>query len=203
MQIGPYRVLATLGQGGVGVVLRALAPTGQPVAIKVLLEANPKAVARFERELRLQRQLAQDAGFVPVVDAGQCERGPYVVMPLLGGGTLRDRLRGGRLADEEVLGLGIALARALAAAHLAGIVHRDLKPENVLFDDAGRPLVADLGLAKHFSKEGLGSSQSVALSRTGETLGTYGYMPPEQLTDAREAGPRPTCSRSGRSCSSA
>src|SRR5205823_1073109 len=115
-----------------------------------------------------------------------------LVMPFLRGGTLRDRLARGPLPVEETVALAIALATALGRAHEGGIVHRDLKPENVLFqeDDAAtsraRPLVADLGLAKHFSSDAPGASRSVSLSRGGEMRGTVGYMAPEQMASAKE-----------------
>src|SRR5205085_9317034 len=102
------------------------------------------------------------------------------------GGTLRDRLARGPLALGEATALVTKIARALGRAHERGLVHRDVKPENVLFDAAGEPLVADLGLAKHFRRD-LGMSAS--LSRTHETRGTPGYMAPEQVESAKDAGP--------------
>src|SRR5207253_3923760 len=113
---------------------------------------------------------------------------PYLVFPLVPGGSLRDRLAKGALGIEETVGLGVALARALGRAHAAGIIHRDLKPENVLFADPGtgaaaggsRPLIADLGLAKHFASDSSRIGQSAALT-SGGLLGTAGYMSPEQV----------------------
>ncbi|MGE0707767.1 MAG: protein kinase [Planctomycetota bacterium] len=178
--IGPYRVEERIGAGGMGVVLGATAPNGQPVAIKLL---RPVADARFERELQAQRQLGSEAGCVPLLDAGVCPAGPYLVMPLLTGGDLARRLRHGPLPLAAGIELARSLARALAAVHALGMVHRDLKPENVLFDGGGRPLLSDLGLAKHYT------GPEAALSRTGELRGTAGYLPPEQFRDAKRVGP--------------
>jgi formylglycine-generating enzyme required for sulfatase activity len=110
-------------------------------------------------------------------------------MPFVPGGTLRARIDRGPLPVEEARLLGIALAQALGRAHIEGIVHRDLKPDNILFTADGRPLVADLGLAKHYRKDVSGASQSVALSKAGDFRGTFRYAPPEQIDDAASVGP--------------
>lgn len=189
MQLGRYTIDGELGRGGIGVVYRGRDPRGREVAIKFLRQWRPGSGERFAREARLHMQLGEEAGFVPLLDVGQGERGPYLVMPLLSGGTLRDRLYEGPLEIDEAVELGKRLAHALANAHRNGIVHRDVKPENVLFDAHGRALLADLGLAKHFRQDVSGASQSVALSRSGVMRGTAGYMAPEQLRDASRVGP--------------
>ncbi len=194
MKIGPYEVLSELGRGGMGVVQRVRAPGGEELALKLLLQVDAETLGRFERERRLIGTFTAHDGFVPLVDAGTSPAGPYLVMPLLTGGTLRDRLRKGRLAIDEALALGRALAAALGRAHERGIVHRDLKPENILFDGDGRgsrtprPLIADLGLAKHFDRSASGAS--VSLSRTGILAGTPGYLAPEQMDDSKHVGPQ-------------
>jgi WD40 repeat protein len=190
VQFEGYEVLGELGRGGMGVVARARAADGRDVAIKLLLRPDARqAIERFDRERRLLSSLGEAEGFVPLVDAGVSAQGPYLVMPFVGGGTLRHRLRTGPLPVDEVVALGRALGRALGHAHERGIVHRDLKPENILFTSDGRPLVADLGLAKHFRSDVLGASRSVSLSRAGSATGTAGYMPPEQINDAKSVGP--------------
>jgi hypothetical protein len=197
MKIGPYVVERELGRGGMGVVHAGRSPSGAAVAIKLLLRTTKReTLARFDRERRLQAGLGEEAGFVPVMDVGDSPEGPWLAMPLVPGGTLRARLGRGPLGIEETVELGRALAQAAGRAHGLGIVHRDLKPENVLFTlpgaetgNWGRPLVSDLGLAKHFSSEVPGASQSVSLSRTGELVGTAGYMAPEQMNSAKEVGP--------------
>jgi serine/threonine protein kinase len=189
MQIGAYKVSGELGRGGQGCVYRASGPDGRAVAVKVLLRVKSAgALARFERERRMLAALGESAGFVPLLDAGETPHGPFFVMPLLEGGTLRERLRQGPLGVDETLALGIRLSKSLASAHAQGIVHRDLKPENVLFS-RGEAFISDFGLAKHFLPDAAGLSQSVGLSRTGEMRGTVGYMAPEQARDAGKAGP--------------
>ncbi len=209
-RVGDYEVDAEIGRGGMGVVYRARAPRGGVVAVKVVTRRDAEGLARFDREVRLLRALGEAEGFVPILDDGTSPMGRFLVMPYLRGGTLRDRLRRGPLPLPEVRRLGAALARALAGAHARGIVHRDLKPENVLFADDGKdpahrdvPLIADLGLAKHFATRpdsepgardmaapGDGAAPSVVLSKTGELRGTVGYLAPEQIVDARSAADR-------------
>jgi WD40 repeat protein len=167
-------------------VFEAEGPSGR-VAVKLLsAQAHGTALERFRRESRLLVELGQEGGFVPLLDQGDCPAGPYLVMPLIRGGTLADRLQEGPLPHQEALPLLIALAGATGRAHAKGIVHRDLKPANVLMSARG-PLIADLGLGKHLQASGLGLSAS--LSRTGDMRGTVGYLAPEQIEDAKSVGP--------------
>jgi formylglycine-generating enzyme required for sulfatase activity len=189
MRYGLYEVEREIGRGGMGIVYRARASDGRLVAIKAMKRfASERARDRFQRERRLLARLGEHAGFVPLLDAGDAPEGPFLVMPFVSGGTLRNKLERGPLPIAEAVALGVALARALGAAHEVGVVHRDVKPENVLYDGA-RPLISDLGLAKHFDRDEHGGSASVSLSKTGDLLGTIGYMPPEQMTGAKEVGP--------------
>jgi serine/threonine-protein kinase len=189
VRIGPYELEGEAGRGGMGVVFRARARDGSRVALKLLVRKDEVALRRFEREVRLQTTLGEEAGFVPILDTGLHEGAPYLVLPFLASGTLRARLARGPLAVEEARALGVRLARALGAAHALGIVHRDVKPENVLYSARGEPLLADLGLAKHFDDSAPGASRSASLSKTGQLLGTANYMAPEQAVDAKSAGP--------------
>ena len=189
MRIGRYEVQGEIGRGGVGVVYRARAPEGRDVAIKVLAPRGAHATARFDRERRLLGSLGEAEGFVPLLDSGATGPSGFIVMPYLPGGTLGTRLRRGRLSLDETLALAERLAAALGRAHERGIVHRDLKPENIIFTAEGAPLVADLGIAKHFDDSAPGASQSVSLSKDGALSGTPGYMPPEQLRNASAVGP--------------
>ena len=189
MRIGPYEVLGEVGRGGMGVVFRARSEDGAAVALKLLLRPEAAAQARFAREQRLLAALSEAEGFVPFLAAGESPQGPWLAMPFVEGGTLRERLARGPLGLDEALALGRRLATAMGLAHARGLVHRDLKPENVLFTRDGRALIADLGLAKHFSADAPGASQSQDLSRTGELRGTFGYMAPEQSLSAKGVGP--------------
>ena len=186
MRIGTYELLAELGRGGMGVVHRARAADGREVAVKVFTQEIDEPLA--EREARLLSTLSEAEGFVPVLDSGREAGKRFIVMPVLEGGTLRDRLRKGPLEPEEAAALVARLARAMGRAHERGIVHRDLKPENVLFGAKGAPLVADLGLAKHFRRDVLGASATRSQTAHG-MAGTVGYMAPEQVEDASSAGP--------------
>ena len=189
MKIAAYEILGELGRGGMGVVYRVRTPRGDEAALKVLKKVDPGTLARFERERRLLASLGEEAGFVGLLEAGSSPEGAWLLMPLVPGGTLRDRLAAGALGPEVTVALGVRLAEALGAAHERGVVHRDVKPENVLFTRDGRPLLADLGLAKHFDPGATGASLSVNLTGRGAFTGTVGYMAPEQLEDAASVGP--------------
>src|SRR5438105_1027838 len=128
MRVGPYEILSELGHGGMGSVYRARSPSGDVVALKVLRSLTASAAEKFERERRLLAALGDSteaanlglAQFVPLLDAGSSPNGPWIVMPLLEGGTLRHRLVRGPLAPRDALELGRALAGAMAQAHARG-----------------------------------------------------------------------------------
>jgi hypothetical protein len=189
VDLGRYRDLTLVGKGGSGSVFRARAPDGSAVAIKLLAGTDAERRARFDRERRLLAAFGEAEGFVPLVDFETGRDAHFLVMPFLPGGTLRSRLERGVLEPEAAVALGRALATALGCAHERGIVHRDLKPENVLFTADGRPLIADLGLAKHFDRAADGGSQSVSLSVETGWRGTAGYMSPEQIGEPKHVGP--------------
>ncbi|MBL4849242.1 MAG: protein kinase [Planctomycetes bacterium] len=175
-QIGRYRLGEELARGGIGVVYRALdGDLGREVAIKVIaFNLDPETLARFELEGEACARV-RHPNVLKVHELGVHEGRPYLVMDLAVE-SLRDRLkRTGRLESEQASSLILTLAGALRALHGARLLHRDLKPENVLFDEEGRPLIADLGLAK--SLDG-----GTRLTETGSLLGTPAYMAPEQAT---------------------
>ncbi len=189
-RIGRYELGAELGRGGMGMVCRARAPDGAEVAVKIMsLAADPEVLVGFDRERRLLSSLGERDGFVPVLDSGVDGARAFLVMPLLAGGTLRERMNGRALPVKEAVELVLGLARAMGKAHARGIIHRDLKPANILFPGKGQPLIADLGLGKHFRRDLDGGGGSVSYSVTGAIAGTTGYMSPEQLEDSKRAGP--------------
>ncbi len=187
-RLGPYEIVAPLGAGGMGEVYRACDPRlDREVAIKVIpatLAADREHLARFEQEARTAGTL-HHPGICTVLDVGTQDGAPFVVMELLEGETLRERLRRGRLPWRKVAEHAAAIAQALAAAHEKGIVHRDLKPENLFLTRDGRVKVLDFGLAKLVHPDGLAMSGldtlSVGMTESGAILGTAGYMAPEQV----------------------
>jgi serine/threonine protein kinase len=142
--LGPYRILALLGSGGMGEVYRAHdTRLGRDVAIKVLaphLAATPEVRARFEREARTISQL-NHPHICTLHDIGHQDGTDYLVMELLEGETLAHRLEKGPLPVAEVLSLGAQIADALDRAHRAGVVHRDLKPGNVMLTRSAAKLM--------------------------------------------------------------
>ncbi len=188
MTLGPYRILAPLGAGGMGEVYRARdTRLARDVAIKVIpaeLARDPDRLRRFEQEARAVGAL-NHANVVTIFDVGTNDSAPYVVMELLEGESLRARLRAGPLPLRKALEYAAHVAHGLAAAHDKGIVHRDLKPENLFVTKDGRVKVLDFGLAKLTRPELLSSAadptRSVMTTETGTIMGTAGYMAPEQL----------------------
>jgi tetratricopeptide (TPR) repeat protein len=174
--IGAYQVFEELGQGGMGVVFRAQAPSGEQVAIKLVLAArllNQGALARFQREVRALGRL-DHPGVVRMRDMGVYDGRPYLVMDLVRGPSLRRKLADeGPLPVPGALQVALALARTLEHLHQNQLLHRDVKPDNVLLVD-GRPLLTDFGLVK------LVDESQEKLSNTGQMLGTPGYWAPEQ-----------------------
>jgi serine/threonine-protein kinase len=194
--IGAYRVIHTLGQGGMGVVYVAEHTLlGRRAAIKILLpqlSANPELVQRFFNEARAVTQIA-DPGIVQVFDFGFLDdRSAYIVMELLEGEPMDRRLhRIGRFSPIDALRLTRLVCTSLGVAHAKGIVHRDLKPENIFIvgDPAvtggERAKILDFGIAK-LSFEEPGKLRT----RTGTLMGTPVYMSPEQCRDAGEVDQR-------------
>lgn len=179
--IGRYRVIAVVGAGAMGAVVRAHDERlGRDVAIKRVKNLHGIVAAafhaRFEAEARALAALAHP-GVVQIFDLGVDQGEPYLVMELLDGPSLKDELAArGPLPAAEVVAIGIQLARALEAAHARGILHRDLKPSNVVRAADGRWKLVDFGVAHVPDSE-------VTLS--GQFLGTPAYAAPEALTLGR------------------
>jgi serine/threonine-protein kinase len=171
-----YDVERTLGKGGMATVFLAVdRTTGDHVALKVLAEAVASRIMRerFHREVAVGEKLVHPH-IVPIVDGGEVEGLPFLVMPYFPA-SLRLRLdEEGRLNVAEAVEIGRQLAGALGWAHGRGIIHRDIKPDNVLFSD-GRAMVADFGVAVAIK-----ASMDDRLTIPGEILGTPTYMSPEQ-----------------------
>jgi serine/threonine protein kinase len=193
-----YRILGALGAGGMGVVYLAEDERlGRQVAIKVLpadAVSNQQALDRFRLEARTASSLSHP-GICTIYDIGVHESAPYIVMELLRGETLRERVARGPMKIADVLDIGIQLADALGAAHAQGIVHRDIKPANIFVGDKLRARILDFGLAKLARAHSLFDSAAAAaevtavagplrfdnnLTTPGTAIGTVSYMSPEQ-----------------------
>ncbi len=190
-RLGPYEIVAKLGAGGMGEVWRARdLHLGRDVALKVLPEGftrDPDRLARFEREARLLAQL-NHPNVAQIYDLETSGETRALVMELVEGQTLAERLESGPLPLDESLSISLQIVHALAEAHEKGIVHRDLKPQNVKASREGRVKVLDFGLAKASSPLAADSPSAIADAETevggtraGTILGTVGYMAPEQV----------------------
>jgi len=207
--VSHYRISEGLGGGGMGLVYRAEdIKLGRLVALKFLPEEstnNPEALERFEREARSASTL-EHPNICPVYEFGEHEGQPFIVMPLLEGLTLRDRLAierdnpaGGAISLPQLLDVAIQTCKGLEAAHEKGIIHRDVKPANIFITDKGVVKILDFGLAKlaaaaneseelatgdaHQTRRESSCLPAVAhnLTHTGVAVGTGGYMSPEQV----------------------
>jgi serine/threonine protein kinase/Tol biopolymer transport system component len=183
-RLGPYEIVSRLGAGGMGEVFKAHdTRLGRTVAIKVLpaeFTEDHSARLRFEREARAISQL-NHPNICTIHDVGAENGTVYLVMELLDGETLADRLQRGPLPVGDVLRYGAHIADALDAAHRAAIVHRDLKPANIMLTKSGAKLL-DFGLAKPVSP--IGADQATVqkpITTQGMVVGTIPYMAPEQL----------------------
>jgi WD40 repeat protein len=179
-QVGRYRILGRLGQGGMGTVYRAEDPQlRRVVALKVPRFEGPEplratATERFLREARAAAQV-RHPHVCPIHDVGEQDGVPYVVMEYVEGQSLADRLAGAGRYDDPAAAVRLArqVAEALEAVHARGLVHRDLKPGNILLDPAGRAVLTDFGLARS-------ELEGEQLTADGVLVGTPAYMAPEQ-----------------------
>jgi len=186
-QLGPYKIIALIGAGGMGEVYRARdTRLLRDVALKVLQESftsDSDRLRRFEQEARAIAAL-NHPNIVSVYDVGVAENVHYIVTELIEGDTLRRRIPPQGMPTRKAIELAVQLAHGLAAAHDQGIAHRDLKPENVLVTKDGRLKILDFGLAKllpnHAQTETL-DGVTAAETNAGMVLGTAGYMSPEQV----------------------
>ncbi|MFV1859889.1 MAG: protein kinase [Anaerolineales bacterium] len=176
-EVGTYRVIQKIGEGGFGAVYTAEdSAIGRQVVLKVLTmdtTADRVMLQRFQREVEMIARL-EHPHILPVYEYGQVEGDPYIAMRFMRGGSLADALRRKGLSQEQLLGVLEQVAEALDFAHDRDVIHRDLKPANVLLDESSNAYLADFGLAK--TMEG-----SRDLTATGGILGTPAYMSPEQV----------------------
>lgn len=178
--IGQYEMRALLGQGGMGAVYRAVQTSlKRQVAVKVMAPAlaeQPGYLERFNREAQLAAAL-QHPHIVTIYDFGAVDNLTFVVMQLLTGGSLEQRMRqrpGAPPTLKEVASLLDGISAALDYAHSKGVIHRDIKPANLVFDEDGKAYLVDFGIAK------MVDSTSAGLTGTGMSMGSPSYMPPEQ-----------------------
>ncbi len=177
-RFGPYLVEATIGEGGMGSVMRARhVETGAVHAVKVITArtgSDPtRLLARFRREVEVLARLPVRRHLVRLYACGVEEGRPWCSMDYVEGRSLADRLREGALPPVEAAVLVAKLARAVADVHAHDVVHRDIKPENVILTPEGEPHLVDFGLAFDAFAE--------QLTHTGQVLGTPAYMAPEQV----------------------
>ncbi len=188
-QLGSYEILSPLGKGGMGEVWRARdQKLGREVAIKTLPEEfaqDEERLARFEREAKLLASL-NHPNIATIHGLEEHDGMRFLVLELVEGDTLADRLKRGAIPVEESLKFALQIAEALEAAHEKGVIHRDLKPANIKVTPDGKVKVLDFGLAKAFAGDGsepnLSQSPTLSLAATqqGVILGTAAYMSPEQ-----------------------
>ncbi|MGA9398268.1 MAG: serine/threonine-protein kinase [Anaerolineaceae bacterium] len=180
--IGPYRILEQLGQGGMATVYKAYHPAlDRYVALKVLHPAfkeDANFLGRFQREAKLVAKL-EHPNIVPIYDFAEHEGHPYLVIKFIEGETLKARLIKGRLNDAEILKITKAVGAALSYAHNKGILHRDIKPSNVLLTPDGQIYLADFGLAR------LAAASDSTLS-SDILIGTPQYISPEQANGVKD-----------------
>jgi serine/threonine protein kinase len=180
--IGPYRIIEQLGQGGMATVLKAYhAALDRYVALKVLHQAfhqDQSFTARFQREARVVAKL-EHPNIVPIYDYSEHESRPYLVMKYIEGDTLKARLNQGPLNSKEIENVVDSIGAALAYAHRQGILHRDIKPSNVMIALDGSIYLADFGLAR-IAQAGESTMSSDSI------MGTPQYISPEQAMGRKE-----------------
>jgi len=189
-QVGPYRLIESIGKGGMGIVFKAEdTRLGRQVAIKFLpslMRDNHELFLRFQREARALSRTSSPHLCI-IHDVGESERGPYLVMEYLNGETIKDRLQRGVIPVADFLDLSLQLVQGVQSAHAAGVIHRDLKPANIIVTGDGVAKIVDFGLVKlNAPTAPIGETQEYAATRQtlatqhDRLLGTVPYMSPEQ-----------------------
>ena len=180
-EIDRYHIIEKLGQGGMAVVYKAFdTKLERYVAIKIVRTdiygpaIRERVNQRFEREAKTLSKL-EHPNIIAIIDYGYWEESPYLVMPFIPGGTLKDKL-GKPIYWREAIQLLMPIVDALVYAHSKGLIHRDVKPSNILISETGLPLLTDFGIAKVLEME----EGQLTLTATGVGMGTPEYMAPEQ-----------------------
>ncbi len=189
-RLGSYEIVAHLGSGGMGEVYRARDPRlGRDVAIKVLPQqegGSPRSRERFIREARAASAL-NHPNIITIHEIGADQGTDFIVMEYVRGHTLAEAMRSGRLGLSQTLAFAVQIAEGLAKAHSSGIVHRDLKPMNIMVTEDRLIKILDFGLAKVGAADDTKADEQptqAVLTRVGTTMGTIGYMSPEQALGA-------------------
>ena len=184
--VSHYRIEQMLGEGGMGVVYKAIdTRLDRPVAMKFLSEPlarEPQALERFRQEARAASALNHPQ-ICTIYDIGEHNGQPFIVMEFLEGESLKDRIPKGPIAVDQVIDIAIQIASALEAAHAKGIIHRDIKPGNLFLTRTGQAKILDFGLAKLAARDvGMSHSTTLGSAKTmaGTVVGTVSYMSPEQ-----------------------
>ena len=186
--LGPYEIVSTLGVGGMGEVYRARDPRlGRDIAVKVLPEsmaADAERITRFDREAKTLASL-NHPNIAQIYGLERSDDTTALVMELVEGPTLEDRIKQGAIPADEALGIAMQIAEALEAAHGQNIVHRDLKPANIKLRPDGTVKVLDFGIAKALEPDNLTTAPpspmlTTPATQVGVILGTAAYMSPEQ-----------------------
>ena len=182
-KLAHYEIVSALGRGGMGEVWKARDTNlGREVAIKVLpteFVRDREHLARFRREAQAASAL-NHPNICTIYDLGEHDQQPFMVMELLKGETLRERLARGSLSNDQVFEIGVQVAQALDAAHSEGIIHRDIKPDNIFITDRGAAKILDFGLARMQNVLAAEAPTMGEVTEAGTLLGTVSYMSPEQ-----------------------
>jgi len=178
--IGPYRISKKLGSGGMGEVYKVVDREGRELAVKRLLrqQASPQEMTRLRREAKAAQAL-EHPNIVRIVELIDHMGAPVIVMEYLDGRNLSAILKGRRLDVPLALRIAMSVAEGLACAHAMGIVHRDIKPGNIFVTRSGDTKILDFGIVKILEAMDLGPDGDT-LTKSGDILGTAGYMAPEQ-----------------------
>jgi eukaryotic-like serine/threonine-protein kinase len=189
-QLGPYRLEGVIGKGGMGTVYRAVdTRLGRQVALKFVSDPgseHAELMERFRREARAASAL-NHPNICTIYDVGEIQGQPFLVMEVVEGESLKQRISRGPLGIQAVVDIGVHVLAGLDAAHSRRIIHRDIKPANIFVTDRGQVKILDFGLAKAVVEAAVSTPPTPAdadtdtLTRPGTTVGTVAYMSPQQV----------------------